>query len=256
VGYHGCNQRFALDLVANRVSLDTWKASEHSYDWLGAGIYFWEHAPGRAWQWAMEHHRSEPAVVATEISLGTCLDLGDTVFTDLLRESYNAMLELHERNGWALPKNEGSEQKLRRLDRMVIDTLTEAAEARGISYQTVRSPFEEGEAVYPGGMLREHRIFNLPSATRLVFRPAFTWPPPRRPNVTTRELVEQTRQALQEFRRLPPEEQVKMLVKAGTIDANGRVLLGREDEIPMIILGEASWHWNMARMMDGCLSAP
>ena len=74
--------------------------------------------------------------------------------------------------------------------------------------------------------------------------------------MTTRELVEQTRQALQEFRRLPPEEQVKMLVKAGTIDANGRVLLGREDEIPMIILGEASWHWNMARMMDGCLSAP
>src|SRR6516162_5343754 len=55
VGYHGCSRRFALELVANRVSMDEWKASKHSYDWLGAGIYFWEHARGRAWQWAIEH---------------------------------------------------------------------------------------------------------------------------------------------------------------------------------------------------------
>jgi hypothetical protein len=103
----------------------------------------------------MEHYRSDPAVVATEIRLGTCLDLGDTVFTDVLRESYNSTVELCARNGWTIPKNEGSEQKLRRLDRLVIDRLTDAAEARGISFQTVRCPFEEGGSIYPGGKIRE-----------------------------------------------------------------------------------------------------
>jgi hypothetical protein len=109
VGYHGCSRPFALELIANRISLEIWKASEHTYDWLGAGIYFWEHAPGRAWQWAMEHHAADPAVVATEINLGTCLDLGDTAFTELLRESYNKVVNLYASKGWEMPKNEGRE---------------------------------------------------------------------------------------------------------------------------------------------------
>jgi hypothetical protein len=99
--------------------------------------------------------RRHPAVVAAEIKLGTCLDLGDTVFTDLLRESYKVTRDAHVAAGRVLPKNEGNEQKLRRLDRLVIDNLIEAAAIRGISYQTVRCPFEEGSPVYPGGMIRE-----------------------------------------------------------------------------------------------------
>jgi len=71
----------------------------HSYDWLGAGIYFWEQAPGRAWQWARERYRADGAVVATEIRLGKCLDLGDTVFAGLLRQSFADTVELFERNG-------------------------------------------------------------------------------------------------------------------------------------------------------------
>jgi hypothetical protein len=57
--------------------------------------------------------------------------------------------------GWKLPTNEGNEQKLRRLDRLVMDTLAEAVDGRGIVYQTVRCPFEEGENVYPGGMIKK-----------------------------------------------------------------------------------------------------
>jgi hypothetical protein len=155
IGYHGCNLDFARRLLAGRISLDEWKASRHSYDWLGAGIYFWEHAPGRAWQWAQEHHSDNPAVIATEIKLGTCLDLADTLFTDLLRQSYRVTVESYTRNGWELPRNEGNEQKLRKLDRLVIDRLTDAADQKGTIYQTVRCPFEEGGIVYPGGMIRE-----------------------------------------------------------------------------------------------------
>ena len=47
--------------------------------------------------------------------------------------------------------------------------------------------------------------------------------------MTTRELAEQTRKALEEFNRLPPEEQVKRLVASGTIDAQGHVLMGGDD---------------------------
>jgi hypothetical protein len=155
VGYHGCSQHFARELVANRISLDAWRASKHSYDWLGAGIYFWEHAPGRAWQWAREHHPKDPAVVATEIRLGRCLDLADTVFTDLLRECYVGTVDYYRQSNWEMPKNEGHEQKLRKLDRLVIDRMIDASEAEGMIYQTVRCPFEEGGNVYPGAMLKE-----------------------------------------------------------------------------------------------------
>jgi hypothetical protein len=37
----------------------------------------------------------------------------------------------------------------------VIESLIDAVEVRGISYQTVRCPFEEGEQVYHGGMIRD-----------------------------------------------------------------------------------------------------
>jgi len=65
------------------------------------------------------------------------------------------VLELYEQSGLTMPTNEGREQKLRRLDRLVIDRLIEAAQDRGIFYQTVRCPFEEGEPVYAGGMIKE-----------------------------------------------------------------------------------------------------
>jgi hypothetical protein len=48
--------------------------------------------------------------------------------------------------------------------------------------------------------------------------------------VTKRELVEETRKALEECSRLPVEEQVKRLVASGTIDENGNVLMGRDEQ--------------------------
>jgi hypothetical protein len=155
VGYHGCNRAFARGLVANRISLDEWKASKNTYDWLGEGVYFWEHAPGRAWQRAKECHGDEPAVVATEIRLGKCLDFGDTVFAVLLRQSYDNTVEHYTKNEWTLPTNSEKQQALRKLDKLVIDRLIQASSYKGIGFQTVRCPFEEGEAVYAGGMIKE-----------------------------------------------------------------------------------------------------
>lgn len=155
IGYHGCDREFADEIVTGKKTLEEWKSSQNSYDWLGEGIYFWEYAPGRAWQWAIENHERNPAVVAAEIRLGKCLDLGDTVFTDLLRETYNDTEQLYRSIGRELPNNKGKDQKLRRLDRLIIDSLVEASNKKGVRYQTVRCPFEEGENVYEGAMIKQ-----------------------------------------------------------------------------------------------------
>jgi hypothetical protein len=44
LGYHGCEKS-----VADRVLTgdDTLRKSEKRHDWLGSGIYFWEHGPER-----------------------------------------------------------------------------------------------------------------------------------------------------------------------------------------------------------------
>jgi len=156
VGYHGCHRDFARDLVAGRVSAEEWKASQNEYDWLGEGIYFWEHAPGRAWQWARARYGDNGAVVATEIRLGRCLDLADTAFTGLLEGAYEDIKNLYESLGQGLPKNGGRDFKLRRLDRVVIGHFTTTADRPGgyLHYQTVRCPFEEGEPVYEGAMIK------------------------------------------------------------------------------------------------------
>lgn len=155
VGYHGCHRDFAQGLVRGRISLEEWQASRNDYDWLGEGIYFWEHAPGRAWQWARERHGADGAVVAAEIELGRCLDLGDTRFTTLLRLVHEDTVRWYADEGLKLPQNRGREGKLRRLDCLIVDQTVAFLDQRAaLSVQTVRCPFEEGEPAYDGGMIR------------------------------------------------------------------------------------------------------
>ncbi len=45
VGYHGCDAAVAERVLAGKTDL---KISTNAYDWLGAGVYFWEHGPQRA----------------------------------------------------------------------------------------------------------------------------------------------------------------------------------------------------------------
>jgi hypothetical protein len=45
VGYHGTRLSVALEIVSRR---RTFKYSRNRDDWLGHGIYFWEHAPQQA----------------------------------------------------------------------------------------------------------------------------------------------------------------------------------------------------------------
>src|SRR5262249_32997777 len=49
-GYHGCDRVVADKVLAGTARLNP---SRNAYDWLGQGIYFWEHGPERAREWAV-----------------------------------------------------------------------------------------------------------------------------------------------------------------------------------------------------------
>lgn len=98
-----------------------WDKSENAYDWLGEGIYFWEHSPTRALRWATEGFRKRAAVVGAVIQLGTCFDLLDERITALLADTYPELAQSYEVAGKALPANRGRGGKLRELDCAVIN---------------------------------------------------------------------------------------------------------------------------------------
>lgn len=162
VGYHGCEERFARDLLLGKHPIEEWTPSDNEWDWLGHGIYFWEHSPERALRWAKERfskRRQRPAVLGAYIQLGRCFDLLNEGMTSLLHETWVRMAAVYSESGDPLPENRGREGKIRELDCLVInDCLTDLGR-QGRIYDTVRGAFLEGEPAFPGsGFYRESHI--------------------------------------------------------------------------------------------------
>ncbi|HEV7404445.1 MAG TPA: hypothetical protein VGO11_16005 [Chthoniobacteraceae bacterium] len=161
VAYHGCD-RATLRAVLDGRPLEN---SERSYDWLGRGVYFWEHGPRRAFEWAQEKARrgdgvvKNPAVLGAYIHLGQCFDLLDTENTALLREAYPKFVAFRENNGLAVPQNrevrghESGERTLRYLDCAMINWFVDDMAPLGNAIQTVRGAFTEGGPCFPGSEL-------------------------------------------------------------------------------------------------------
>jgi hypothetical protein len=166
LGYHGCLEPVASRLLTGETSIAQWVPSQNDHDWLGHGIYFWEHSPARAMQWAKEladrrngrRAVGAPAVVGAVIQLGACLDLTDVRHTQLLATAYKQVCEIYRAGKRRLPRNTGGDQDLkkRQLDCLVINWLHQQSRAR---FQTVRGAFPEGNPVYPGAkIMRETHI--------------------------------------------------------------------------------------------------
>jgi hypothetical protein len=137
--------------------------STNAYDWLGEGVYFWEHGPQRAYEWAIEQARlggakvRNPSVLAAKINLGVCLDLLDTANMRLLGWWYARFRCFMRQNGIGIPKNRDAagsrrgDKLLRFRDCAVIDyTVSRLADTERIRYQTVRGVFLEGGPAFPG----------------------------------------------------------------------------------------------------------
>jgi hypothetical protein len=177
IAYHGCDIETAERVLAG----EPLKASENDFDWLGHGIYFWEYGPDRALRFAVQQQRrgkvKMPAIVAARIQLGNCFDLLDTRFTADLAAAYEPWAESFCRTGLPLPKNGGGppDHKLRRLDCAVLNWYLEAANRRGVTYDSVRCAFPEGGPVYEGsGIFSEMHVqiaVRSPACILEVFRP-------------------------------------------------------------------------------------
>lgn len=150
VGYHGCAQDFAEEILLGRTAINEWRSSQNAYDWLGAGVYFWEHSPRRALRWATDQFGQRAAVVGAVIQLGACFDLLDEEITAVLAASYQEFAEFYRTAGRKLPVNRGRRKKLRALDCAVINDCLDRLAERGIIFETVRGAFLEGEPIFPG----------------------------------------------------------------------------------------------------------
>jgi len=162
-GYHGCDSRVADSVLAGKTKLH---ASENAYDWLGTGIYFWEHGPARALEWAEQQAKRKasqirkPAVLGAVIQLGNCFDLLDIRFTTLLGQYAAVLEEVLGDAGKSLPENQrlagGDFDWLKRhRDCFVLNYTIPLFESRDAArIQTVRGVFQEGAPAFSGAGIK------------------------------------------------------------------------------------------------------
>ena len=153
LGFHGCDESRALPALAQGKHL---KHSDNDYDWLGAGMYFWENNPERALEWAKEQGKANPAVVGAVIDLGHCLDLTESVGCEAVKAAHHSLQIERSLLGESMPSNRRGSGKLRLLDCAVINHLHALRAAEGFRpYASVRAAFHEDAPLYPGAGFSE-----------------------------------------------------------------------------------------------------
>jgi hypothetical protein len=188
LGYHGCTEEVGEKLLAG----EPFRPSTHDWEWLGAGIYFWENNPRRALEWVKsekpgkEGSPLKPFAVGAVINLGLCLDLTESLSLREVKTSFQALKEINRRASEMsgveveMPRNVGShkgdeDRTIRKLDCAVINLLHEFRKFAGRpAYDTVRGAFIEGRELYPGAMIREKTHIQIavvnPECIHGVFR--------------------------------------------------------------------------------------
>ncbi|HUB24535.1 MAG TPA: hypothetical protein VL992_03825 [Tepidisphaeraceae bacterium] len=156
LGYHGCDRDIAERILSGKQYLGQ---SHNDYDWLGDGIYFWEHNARRAFEFALElrdrktrsRNIKRPAVVGAIVDLGVCLNLLDSRFIEMVRNAHRNLEKLAIASGAEMPQNtKGDDLLLRPLDCAVIRHLHNTREDEEEEpFDTVRAAFVEGERLYP-----------------------------------------------------------------------------------------------------------
>jgi hypothetical protein len=157
IGFHSCDKEVGLNVLNGR---DELRPSNNPWDWLGAGIYFWEQNPGRALEYAIESSERKqfnkvpiatPFVLGAIIDLGNCLNLVEAASIQVLRTAYEELEKLMTEAGRKMPQNKGNN---RALDCAVIQYIHQSNKRAGTPpFDTIRCAFPEGEEVYPGSAI-------------------------------------------------------------------------------------------------------
>lgn len=180
IAYHGCHKDTADAVLLKG---ETLRQSEKDYDWLGKGIYFWEHGPDRALEWARQRF-NQPAVVGALINLGRCFDLLDTRYTNTLSDAWPYFCATVLCEAKIIPENQAppklphSERVLHYRDCAVMNwVIPQLEQTNDVSFDTVRGVFIEGKPVYEGSSIHMQSHIQLairnPACIIGYFRPIF-----------------------------------------------------------------------------------
>ena len=166
LGFHGCDKSVAHEILNNPNA--HLKPSTKDYDWLGDGIYFWSNDPQRAYEWAIQTQKrnpakiKDPAVIGAVIDLGFCLNLSERESVLLLQKSYRILKESFEKFGLNINDelvnkipDEGGFNLKRPLDCAVIKNLHEMVREENIDFDTVYCYFQEGQDAFAGAGIKE-----------------------------------------------------------------------------------------------------
>lgn len=161
--FHGCDRRVRDAVLLGKQKLLT---SLNTYDWLGTGIYFWEHSPSRALEWATQQSKrkgtklKEPAVVGAIIQLGNCFDLLDVKFTQMLSEAAKNFIQTLNAQGITLPVNQSAglndyDWLRRERDCFILNNVIPTLELQeATAFHSVRSVFQEGSPAFDGAGIK------------------------------------------------------------------------------------------------------
>lgn len=163
IGFHGCDKKVFEKILYKH---EPFKLSENNYDWLGNGMYFWEHNLERAWEWAKSGrtnpkiHIDEPAVIGAVIDLGFCLNLLDSYNIQMLKKQYDIFEAKMSIVDAEMPRNKdikgNSDLLLRYLDCAVIEDLhNERMKNNERKFDSVRGVFLEGKPIYETSGFKE-----------------------------------------------------------------------------------------------------
>jgi hypothetical protein len=166
IAFHGCDQSVTNKIVNGNANLNF---SRNKYDWLGNGIYFWENNQQRALDFARELKNNpregrqvikKPSVLGAVIDMGFCLDLLDTEYINLVKESYQTLVASCITLELPVPVNKGlrgsKDLLLRNLDCAVIENLHIQRDSNNLkAFDSVRGAFIEGEPLYSNAGFHE-----------------------------------------------------------------------------------------------------
>ena len=158
-GFHSCDRELAMRLLHGK---DELRPSNNPWDWLGPGIYFWEHNPYRALKYAEEAAQLQqkfsgkiktPFVLGAIIELGNCMNLIESRSNSFVKIAHSVLLDSVCNIGGKMPINKGAN---RQLDCTVIKSTHELIKRIGLpAYDSIRCPFHEGGPLYEGANFTE-----------------------------------------------------------------------------------------------------
>lgn len=148
-GYHGTSTEAASLIIQQGFNI-----SSNDYDWLGTGVYFFQDAPARAWEWANQQYPTNPAVIRSSIQLENCIDLLDIQWFPTIRNVYSLFIEDYRQSNRSFPKQNPEKSKAHRLDCAYFNyIIVEVLAQGGQRIDAIRAVFLEGERVYPSSAI-------------------------------------------------------------------------------------------------------